>query len=350
MKEQEIARIIRDVLATEEKVVKQLRAGKRATGDYSKVVIVPYGNLEMRFEALKIVGQYPPVSFKLRHLVSVMKDGKPVVCCHVAPIKCSFCVGYDDKNFTDKYKSWAFVCDHSKVKPLFRSGDTLCIDNNGKAAFVKVEVLSEKLEENPFWGSVDCLRRVRLSKVLGHQETLAFAPRQTYATDWDKMKTYVADDSTQEFFGDKDTLEMDLSTHYTSEERHYDGCYWYEYTEEATHNNSELQLTVPTTEAEILRQLRQEALKRLLYDCRGEFCYGDPRVKKNKKDYLILGEETIDKIYEEYMSWLRDNCTRFPEDAPSGEFTGIAINYHGKENLVPTFDVTGSQVRIEYHN
>ena len=353
MKEQEIARIIRDVLAAEEKVVKQLRAEKRATGDYSKVVTVPYGEMEMRFEALKIYDHYPPVSVKLRHLVSVMKDGKPVVCCHVAPIKCSFCVGYDDKNFTDKYKSWAFVCDHSKVKPLFRSGDTLCIDNNGKAAFVKVEVLSEKLEENPFWGSVDCLRRVRLSKVLGHQETLAYAkctPLTTYTKDWDKMETYVADDSTQEFFGDKDTLEMDLSTHYTSEERHYDGCYWYEYTEESTHNNSELQLTVPTTEAEILRQLRQEALKRLLYDCRGEFCYGDPRVKKNKKDYLILGEETIDKIYEEYMSWLRDNCTRFPEDAPSGEFTGIAINYHGKENLVPTFDVTGSQVRIEYHN
>ena len=38
MKEQEIARIIRDVLAAEEKVVKQLRAEKRATGDYSKVV------------------------------------------------------------------------------------------------------------------------------------------------------------------------------------------------------------------------------------------------------------------------------------------------------------------------
>ena len=351
MKEQEIARIIRDVLAAEEKVVKQLRAEKRATGDYSKVVTVPYGDIEMRFEVRKTLGQYPPVSFKLRHLVSVMKEGKAIVRCNVAQLKCRYCMGiFSEKNHTDKYKSWVVVCDYSRVKPLFRSGDTLCVDNNGKAAFVKVEVLSEKLEENPFWGSVDCLRRVRLSKVLGHQETLAFAPRQTYATDWDKMKTYVADDSTQEFFGDKDTLEMDLSTHYTSEERHYDGCYWYEYTEEATHNNSELQLAVPTTEAEILRQLRQEALKRLLYDCRGEFCYGDPRVKKNKKDYLILGEETIDKIYEEYMSWLRDNCTRYPEDAPSGEFTGIAINYHGKENLVPTFDVTGSQVRIEYHN
>lgn len=76
MKEQEIARIIRDVLAAEEKVVKQLRAEKRATGDYSKVVTVPYGEMEMRFEVRKTLGQYPPVSFRLRHLVSVMKDGK----------------------------------------------------------------------------------------------------------------------------------------------------------------------------------------------------------------------------------------------------------------------------------
>ena len=79
MKEQEIARIIRDVLAAEEKVVKQLRAEKRATGDYSKVVTVPYGEMEMRFEVRKTLGQYPPVSFRLRHLVSVMKEGKAIV-------------------------------------------------------------------------------------------------------------------------------------------------------------------------------------------------------------------------------------------------------------------------------
>ena len=50
MKEQEIVRMIRDVLTTTEMVVKQLRAEKKATGDYSKVVIVPYGDMVMRFE------------------------------------------------------------------------------------------------------------------------------------------------------------------------------------------------------------------------------------------------------------------------------------------------------------
>ena len=93
MKEQEIARIIRDVLAAEEKVVKQLRAEKRATGDYSKVVIVPYGDMEMRFEVRKTLGQYPPVSFRLRHLVSVMKDGKAIVRSNVSQLKCRYCMG-----------------------------------------------------------------------------------------------------------------------------------------------------------------------------------------------------------------------------------------------------------------
>ena len=78
MKEQEIVRMIRDVLTTTEIVVKQLRAEKKATGDYSKVVTVPYDDMEMRFEALKIISHYPPVSVRLRHQVSVMKDGKAV--------------------------------------------------------------------------------------------------------------------------------------------------------------------------------------------------------------------------------------------------------------------------------
>ena len=60
------------------------------------------------------------------------------------------------------------------------------------------------------------------------------------------------------------------------------------------------------------------------------------------EDYTILGEETICKIYQEYMAWLKENCTTFPEDAHSGEFTGIAIDYHGKEDQEPTFDVSGT--------
>ena len=51
----------------------------------------------------------------------------------------------------------------------------------------------------------------------------------------------------------------------------------------------------------------------------------------------ITIEETINKIYKEYLTWLNENCTTFAQDASSGEFTGIAIDWQGKEEEQPDF-------------
>lgn len=90
-------------------------------------------------------------------------------------------------------------------------------------------------------------------------------------------------------------------------------------------------------EKENIEQLKKQALEKLLEDCRGEFCYGDPRVQKYKEHYLILGEDFIDRIHDVYLAWLKENCTTFAQDAQSGEFTGIAIDWHGKEDQQPDF-------------
>ena len=92
------------------------------------------------------------------------------------------------------------------------------------------------------------------------------------------------------------------------------------------------------TEAEILQQLKQKALDKLLENCRAEFCYGDPRVEKYKKYYMILGEDVIDSIHEKYLTWLKENCSTFVQEAASGEFSGIAIDWHGKDDQQPKFD------------
>ena len=134
-------------------------------------------------------------------------------------------------------------------------------------------------------------------------------------------------------------LEMDLSTYYKTEEREADGYYWLEYTKEDTSYGCNLKLILPTTEAEILKILKRKALDKLLENCRAEFCYGDPRVEKYKEEYLILGEEMIDRGYKEYLIWLKENCATFAQDASSGEFTGIAIDWQGKEDQQPLFDI-----------
>ncbi len=346
MKEQEIVRIIQDVLMTEEKVIKQLRAEKKATGDYSKSLTVQDGDLQMRFDAMEYCGKYPAISVNLLFFVIVLRDNVPLMKCRIADIKHKYYFHFGflnggHYNYSDKYKLCALVCDHSQVKPLFRSGDTLCIDNNGKAAFAKVEILSEKLEEHltDYW--VECFRRIRLSKELGHKETLAYI-------NWEEVETYVADDSTQEFFGNEDVKEMDFFTYYKIDEKHSDGCYWHEYTEEDISNKTKLKFTGPTTEAEILMRLKQNALKKLLEDCRGEFCYGDPRVEKYKDNYMILGEENINTIYREYMAWLKKNCTTYTQEG--ADCTGIAIDWQGKEDYQPHFDVQGDELKIEFYD
>lgn len=344
MTNEDITTIIRKVLSTTENVVAQLKEEKKSTGDYSKSITLQDGDLQMRFNALEYCGKYPPISVNLLFFVVVFRDDMPLMKCKVANIKhqCDFHFDFlnGHYNCSDKYKMCALVCDHSQVKPLFHSGDTLCIDNNprglerlsGKAAFAKVEILSETLEESLTETSVDCLRKIRLTKELGHNETLAYIK-------WDEIETYVPDESTQEFFGGKDSMEIDLSTYYKMEEREADGCYWLEYTKENIPYGCKLKLIVPTTEAEILKKLKREALDKLLENCRAEFCYGDHRVENYKEEYLILGKETIDKIYKEYLTWLKENCATFAQDASSGEFTGIAIDWQGKEDQQPLFDI-----------
>ena len=343
MTNSEIVSIIQKVLSMTESVVAQLKAEKKAKGDYSKSLTVQDGDLQMRFDAMEYRGKYPPISVNLLFFVIVFRDNVPLMKCRVANIKHKYHFSFgSSSNYTcsDKYKLCALVCDHSHVTPLFHSGDTLCIDNNGKAAFAKVEVLSEKLEEHyGYW--VECLRRIHLSKELGHKETLAY-------TKCGKMETYVADDSTQEFFGDKDGKEIDLLTYYKIEEKHSDDCFWFEYIKEDTYYDCKLKFTIPATEAEILIQLKQESLDAVLDTCRSDFCYGYHRVEKLKDGYMILGEENIDIIYREYKAWLNKNCTTYPQEG--ADCTGVAIDWQGKEDYQPHFDVRGDELKIEFYD
>ena len=347
MTNSEIVSIIHKVLTMTESVVAQLKAEKKAKGDYSKSLTVQDGDLQMRFDAMEYRGEYPAISVNLLFFVIVFRDNVPLMKCRVANIKHKYHFSFDlSGNYTcsDKYKLCAIVCDHSQVKPLFHSGDTLCIDNNGKAAFAKVEILSEKVEDHLTGYEVvclNCLRRIRLSKELGHKETLAY-------TKWDEMETYIADNSTQEFFGNEDVKEIELLTYYKTEGKHSDDCSWLEYSEEDTHYDSKLKFTVPTTKAEILMQLKQKALEGLLDECQGEFCYGDHRVEKYKDRYMILGEENISIIYREYKAWLNKNCTTYTQEA--SDFTGVAVDWQGKEDYQPHFDVQGDELKIEFYD
>ena len=55
---------------------------------------------------------------------------------------------------------------------------------------------------------------------------------------------------------------------------------------------------------------------------------------------MILGEEIINAIYHEYMTWLKENCTTYIEECSWNDFTGVAIDWHGKENEQPVFDLS----------
>lgn len=86
-----------------------------------------------------------------------------------------------------------------------------------------------------------------------------------------------------------------------------------------------------------LPELEQRALDKLLENCRAEFCYGDPRVETYKDEYKILGEEVIKEIHDDYLEWLNAYCETFAQDADSGEFTAIAIDWKGMEDQQPDF-------------
>jgi hypothetical protein len=203
-------------------------------------------------------------------------------------------------------------------------------------AYAKAEILSEKREGEYI------TRTVRLRKELGHTETLAY--EKGYP---EEVATYQVDESTEQYFGGKDSIERVIKSYYVNGEKKHSDVHWFFYTGECTAYDSEVQLAEPLTPEEVLLSLKNKALKTLLDDCRGEFCYGDPRVKTYRKYYLILGEKNIDTIYKDYMKWLKEHCTTYPEDSVSGEFTGIAVDWHGKEALQPVYDVSGDSVVVK---
>lgn len=329
--DEEIARIIKVILSTAEVVVKQMKVEKKETGDYSKERSINIDGIDMLFSVRELEkDKYPsPISVNLVFRVKVFRNGREILRSHVVPIKHAYGSMYYYENKIGKFKSWACYVEARHIEPLFRSGDTICIKNGsyGKVAFAKVEILSEEQEFKSI------IRNVRLQKVLGHKEVLAY--EKGYPA---QVETYVADESTEEFFDGKDTLELVLETSYSTEEKTYDDFLWHAFVSERTAHNSKFEIGTPVTKEEMTLKLKKKALEKLLEDCRGEFCYGDPRVKNYKKYYMILGEERIDAIHNEYMAWLKENCTTFPQDAPSGEFTSIAIDWHGKEDQQPVYE------------
>ena len=324
---EEYSLIINKVLSNTEKVVSQLRAEKKRNGNFSNLVTLHDGDYEMVFN----IASSGKISVNMSFSVEVNRGNETIMHCGVGYIRSRYDMPRGYLNCSDKFKMWAEACDISHVKHLFESGDTICIDNNGKAAYAKAEILSEN------FGT----RKLRLTKELGHTETLAY--ESGYPP---KLTTYVADESTEEYFGGKNSLEKNLMFYFGNKViTHGDLC-WYEYTQEYVDRGSEVQLITPLTENDIVLNRKKEALEELLDNCQGEFCYGDPRVEKYKEHYMILGEENIATIYKVYMDWLRMNCSTELQEG-SDDFVGVAIDWRGREDMQPTFDVSGDVVVVK---
>ncbi len=330
MTETNIVRLINDILTSTETVVKHLKAEKKETGDYSKEFAIHQDDVDIVFYADKFRDKYPPISTNLTFLVKVFQSGQEIIRSRVAPIKNAFSDRYDYDNQTDKYKSWVLLCDTNPITPLVKSGETICLKHGryGKVAYARLEILSEERNDKYI------TRNIRLYKELGHQEILAY--EEGYPA---RVETYIADESTKEYFGENESMDLQIETFYKSEKRTNDFVTWHAYTSEETTCGSEIEIATPLTEDALLNRLKHDALERLLEDCRGEFCHNDKRVEKYREFYMILGEETIDNIYKVYMSWLTENCTTIPEGSYSGEFWGTSIDWQGKENLQPVFNL-----------
>ena len=324
---EEYSLIINKVLSLTEKVVSQLRAEKKNTGKFSDLVTIHDGDYEFQFNVYAL----GKISVNMTFYVDINRGNETIMHCEVRYIKSNLDLSRYYYNYNDKFKMWALACDMSRVKPLIQSGDTICIDNNGKAAYAKVEILSEQ----------SCTRKLRLTKELGHTETLAY--ESGYPPE---ITTYVADESTEEYFGGKDSLEKDLRFFIDDEVVFHGDLCWYVNTHERIGYDSEVQLITPLTENDVVLNRKKEALEKLLDNCQAEFCYGDSRVEKYKKDYLILGEENIATIYKVYMHWLRMNCSTELQEG-SDDFVGVAIDWRGREDLQPTFDVSGDVVVVK---
>ena len=343
---QEIKSIIDRILVLSGDLLKSLRTEKKQTGDYSKQTTFHESSYEYVFSVSYFLTSseerlYPAVGKKMRFDVKVFRNGLELLKCHVCQF--SYTGTLDKCCRNDKFEIGdVYLSDTSNVEKLLHVGDIITVVNKKenrqgdakKVAYAKVEEFDlEKDRSRTF------MKRIKLSKVLGHPETLAFEegwPAQ--------VNTYIADESTEEYFEGKDVKEIfcNMEIFTAMEPVHFDGYTWYYYTKEKFPDYIDYPLTLapPFTEKELTSLLKKRALNELLEKCRGEFCYKDPRVEKYKENYMILGEETINAIYHEYMTWLKENCTTYIEECSWNDFTGVAIDWHGKENEQPVFDLS----------
>lgn len=339
MNEQYIERIIKRVFSHSEQLITRLLAERKSTGDYQKEVVIPEEGLDYLFVVQKHGNKYPAVKKNFCFSVSVKEEGtqEDVFTCLIEPD------GYSPRHFGNVNRYGMLVmcnpllCDKSHIKSLIHTGDSICLQKDGKVAFAKVEVLGEEYDFDILYG-YNVSRKVVLTKELGHPETYAY---EDYPN---RVATYIGDEQTLEYFGDKETITGVLGFCLVKSYTTYNDVGWYWFEKEESFRRLKgvtLEMGVPKTIEEVTSEVRNSALKELLENCEGEFAYGDPRVRKYADDYAILGDELIEKIYAKYMLWLRMFSTTESEDG--AECTGIAVRYG--ENQRPPFEAYLSSER-----
>lgn len=347
IRNESITYVIGRIFVLAEKVTKQLKTEKKETGEFRGFVTIIEDKFTYCFSLVDDCGYafpdnsgnlIPPTSKNFMLEVMVKQEGENFFACRIEKLTKN---GYSTYAECVRSAKWgmkfATDCDTSGIVPLLNSGDVIAVKNEsqktpcwGKVAFARIEILSEEKIGD------DKLLNVRLHKNLGHKEVYAYTlGADVFPT------TYIADESTQEYFGDKDLIDKTIVVRYGHEDVCFNGAKWQRYTLEIIddrHRLSTFCLGAPVTEQEVVRREKRKALSSLIEDCEAEFCYGDSRVEKYRKKYAILGNEVINVIHENYMAWLNDHCTTFTQDSTSGDFTGVAIDWHGNEADKPTFE------------
>lgn len=347
IRNESITFVIDRIFDLAEMVTKQLKTEKKETGEFSQIVTIAEEEFVYSYALVDCFGRaypenagklIPPTSRNFMLEVLVKKEGENFFSCRIEKATSTNCPSPLKCIWTTKWRmSDAVDCDMSNIVPLLHSGDVVALRNEsqeppcrGKVALAKIEILNvEEIDDNK-------LLKVRLTKDLGHKDIYAYNLGNDHFP-----TTYSIDESTQEYFGDKDSIDTTAVISNDTEEVCFNSAKWRRYTLEKInerHRLNKLYLRTPISEQELTRREKKEALSKLIKDCEAEFCYGDSRVEKYLENHEILGIEIIDTIYTEYMAWLNEHCTTFAEDSPSGEFTGIAIDWHGNKDNKPSFE------------
>ena len=288
MEKQYIEKIISRIFFLSDQLIAQLLKERKTTGDYRKEVVIQEEGLDYLFVVLKHKDKYPATKKNLRFSVVVRETGKTdnILTCGIEPEGYYSSYAYKNVNRNGELVMRnPLHCDKSHIKSLVRTGDSICLQKGGlangsdKVAFAKVEVLSE------YFGGDKIYRKVALTKELGHPETYA------YVVYPNKVATYIGDEQTLEYFGDKEmingVLGFSLVKNYTT----YNDVGWYWFEKEEIDNRliaATIELGMPRTVEEVTLEVKESALKKLLENCEGEFAYGDQRVKAYADDYAIL--------------------------------------------------------------